>query len=89
VHEKKAKQLVVAQLQLFSTHWCHTFEPFKPFFLVITISIFIRKSPKRNDYIEDKLKALGKDALCYDVKTRWNSIITMIEAFIKVLFAGN
>ena len=44
---------------------------------------FFRSSPKRNDFLLDQLrKSLGHEiTLCLDVKTRWNSIITMLESF--------
>jgi hypothetical protein len=35
-------------------------------------------------------KTLGKEVtLSIDVRTRWNSIITMIDTFSKVSFQGN
>jgi hypothetical protein len=45
-----------------------------------------RNSPKRNDFLQDQLrKTQGKEvSLCLDVKTRWNSIITMLDSFCKV-----
>jgi hypothetical protein len=52
-----------------------------------------RNSPKRNDMLQDQLKKLqnqqglvGKEvALALDIKTRWNSIITMLDSFFKVI----
>ena len=47
---------------------------------------FFSVSPKRNDILQTQMKqSLGKEiTLGFDVKTRWNSIITMVETFSQV-----
>jgi hypothetical protein len=46
-----------------------------------------RNSPKRNDLLQDQLKkSIGVEVtLVLDVKTRWNSIIAMLDSFFKVI----
>ena len=46
---------------------------------------YFRKSPQKNDSLQEQLKKAGKEVqLQMDVKTRWNSIITMLDSFLKV-----
>jgi hypothetical protein len=52
----------------------------------------IRKSPMKNDFLQDAVKkwqkANGKKeiSLCLhlDCKTRWSSLVTMLDSFLRI-----
>lgn len=46
-----------------------------------------RKSPKKNDYLQDFVMDINNGQrlnLILDVKTRWNSLLHMLERFLKL-----